>query len=215
MDPTMPDFPPVLAFAAPLFFAAVLIEAVFIYLRKKRIGDAARGNYEGKDAAASMTMGLGNLVSDLAMGFISLGFMMWVWQFRIFDWGVGIGAFFVCLLAQDFVYFYKHYAAHRVRWFWSAHVVHHSSEHYNLSTALRQPWNNHFTGFVILSAPLVFLGFHPLLVFLGYVFGPPGYSHDGSRKMSADLKREYLKDHPEYIGQAGFRLKNVDITPAE
>ena len=326
MDPTLPDFPPVLAFAAPLFFAAVLIEAVFIYLRKKRIGDAARGNYEGKDAAASMTMGLGNLVSDLAMGFISLGFMMWVWQFRIFDWGVGIGAFFACLLAQDFVYFYKHYAAHRVRWFWSAHVVHHSSEHYNLSTALRQPWNNHFTGFVILSAPLVFLGFHPLLVFFvggvnlvyqfwihtetidrmpkwfeaifntpshhrvhhstnpryldanfggiliiwdrmfgtfvvereddpcrygvvkpiegfnpvkiafaelvqifkdagqrgltlrqrgGYVFGPPGYSHDGSRKMSADLKREYLKDHPEYIGQAGFRLKNVDITPAE
>lgn len=326
MEPTAPDFPPILAYAAPLFFVAVALEVLFIYFRKKRAGQAVRGRYEAKDAAASMTMGLGNLLSDLTMGFISLGFMLWVWQFRIFDWGFGLGAFFACLLAQDFVYFYKHYAAHRVRWFWSAHVVHHSSEHYNLSTALRQPWNNHFTGFVILSAPLVLLGFHPLLVFFvggvnliyqfwihtetidrmpkwfeavfntpshhrvhhatnpryldanfggiliiwdrlfgtyvaereddpcqygvvkpiktfnpvkiafaelvqilkdagqsglslrqraGYVFGPPGYSHDGSRKMSEDLKRDFLKAHPEYAGQQGFCLKSVDVSLAE
>jgi len=61
-------------------------------------------------------------------------------------------------------------AAHKIRWFWSAHNVHHSSEEYNLSTAFRQPWNNHFTGFVLLSTPLVLLGFHPLLVgFIGAV----------------------------------------------
>ena len=313
-----PSFPNVLAYAAPLFFTAVVLEFLFIRLRRKHKGPSVRGRYEGKDAAASMAMGLGNLISDLMMGFISLAFMMWVWQFRLFDWGVGLGAFLACLLAQDFVYYYKHYAAHRVRWFWSAHVVHHSSEHYNLSTALRQPWNNHFTGFVILSAPLVLLGFHPLLVAFvgavnlvyqfwihtetidrmprwfeavfntpshhrvhhstnpryldanfagifiiwdrmfgtfveereddpcrygvvtpietynpvkiafaellhilkdagqggltlrqraGYVFGPPGYSHDGSRKMSADLKRDYLNDHPDLEGQAGFKLK--------
>ena len=321
-----PSFPNVLAYAAPLFFAAVVLEFLFIRLRRKHGGASVRGRYEGKDAAASMAMGLGNLISDLMMGFISLAFMMWVWQFRLFDWGVGLGAFLACLIAQDFVYYYKHYAAHRVRWFWSAHVVHHSSEHYNLSTALRQPWNNHFTGFVILSAPLVLLGFHPLLVAFvgavnlvyqfwihtetidrmprwfeavfntpshhrvhhstnpryldanfagiliiwdrmfgtfveereddpcrygvvtpietynpmkiafaellhilkdagqggltlrqraGYVFGPPGYSHDGSRKMSADLKRDYLNDHPDLEGQAGFKLKSSTVNPAK
>ena len=320
MDAATPQFPQILAYAAPLFFAAVVLEFLFIRLRKKHAGEAARGRYESKDALASMSMGLGNLISDIRMGFISLALMMWMWQFRLFDWGVGLGAFFACLLAQDFVYYYKHYAAHRIRWFWSAHVVHHSSEHYNLSTALRQPWNNHFTGFILMSSPLVLLGFHPLLVAFvggvnliyqfwihtetidrmprwfeaifntpshhrvhhstnpryldanfagifiiwdrafgtfveeraddpcrygvvkpietynpvkiafaellqifrdaaqrgltlrqrfGYVFGPPGYSHDGSRKMSVDLKREFVAKHPETAGQQGLILKTA------
>lgn len=320
-----PTFPPVLQFAAPLFFAAVALEVLYLRLRKAQNAEV-RGVYEGKDAAASMTMGLGNLVGDILTGFISLAIMMWIWQYRLFDWGIGLVAFLACLLAQDFVYYYKHYAAHRVRWFWSAHVVHHSSTHYNLSTALRQPWNNHFTGFVLLSSPLVFLGFHPLLVAFvggvnliyqfwihtetidrmprwfeavlntpshhrvhhatnpryldsnfagiliiwdkmfgtfveelpqdppvygvvkpietynpvkiafaelveifkdaagprltlrqrfGYMFGPPGYSHDGSRKMSADLKHDYIKQHPDQIGMQGLSLKKMDIHPAE
>lgn len=314
-------------YAAPLFFVAVTLEVLFIALRKKHAHLEVRGRYEPKDAASSMAMGIGNLFSDILMGFISLAIMMWIWQYRVFDWGVGIGAFLACLLAQDFVYYYKHYAAHRVRWFWSAHVVHHSSEHYNLSTALRQPWNNHFTGFVLLSSPLVFLGFHPLLVAfvggvnlvyqfwihtetidrmprwfeavfntpshhrvhhstnpryldanfagiliiwdrmfgtfvqeraddpcrygvvtpiktfnpvkiafaelfqilrdvsqggltigqrLGYIFGPPGYSHDGSRKMSKDLKRDYVAAHPQTAGQQGLPLgDDAEVVPAE
>lgn len=327
MDTLAPNFPPILAFAAPLFFAAVVLEVLYLRLHKKHASGPTRGKYETKDAFASMTMGIGNLISDVTMGFISLAIMMWIWQFRLFDWGIGIGAFFACILAQDFVYFYKHYAAHRIRWFWSAHVVHHSSEHYNLSTALRQPWNNHFTGFILMSSPLVLLGFHPLLVAfvggvnliyqfwihtetidrmpkwfeavfntpshhrvhhstnpryldanfagiliiwdkifgtfveereddpcrygvvtpietynpikiafaellqilrdagqggltlrqrLGYVFGPPGYSHDGSRKMSVDLKREYLKAHPDSAGQQGLKLKDAPaVLPEE
>lgn len=154
----MPDFPKILMFAAPLFVLFVTIE--WFLVRRKAVG----GRYEAKDAWASMAMGTGNLISDLSMGFISLGFLMWVWQFRFFDWGYGILAILGALVAQDFVYYWKHRAAHRIRWFWSAHVVHHSSEHYNLTTALRQPWNNHFTGFVILSSPLVLLGVHPLLL---------------------------------------------------
>ena len=311
----MPEFPPILMYAVPFFALAVALEVLLVRYRKMD------GAYEGKDAAASMIMGVGNLVSDLSMGFISLAVMMWMWQFRLFDWGYGLGAFFACLLVQDFVYYYKHYAAHRIRWFWSAHVVHHSSEHYNLSTALRQPWNNHFTGFVLLSSPLILFGFHPLLVgFVGavnllyqfwihtetikrmprwfefifntpshhrvhhgtnpryldsnfagiliiwdrifgtfveerdddpvqygivtpiesfnpitiafkellailkdafssgltlrqrisYVFGPPGYSHHGSRDTSRSIKAAYLTEHPEFQGMEGFRsIKSV------
>ncbi|WP_371397191.1 sterol desaturase family protein [Fretibacter rubidus] len=160
----MADFPDVLLYAAPFFGLAVLLEV--LYLRLRRV----HGAYMAKDAAASMSMGAGQLLSDILMGFISFGILMFIWQFRLFDWGYSPLVFFACLIAQDFVYYYKHYAAHRIRWFWSAHVVHHSSEHYNLSTALRQPWNNHITGFVLLSSPLVLLGFHPLLIgFVGAV----------------------------------------------
>jgi len=154
-------FPMVLAYAVPFFVLSIVLEWGFV--RKGLLS----GRYETKDALTSILMGTGNLVSDLTMGFISLGILMWLWQFRVLDWGVSVPIIFLALLAQDFLYYWKHRAAHRVRWFWTAHVVHHSSEFYNLSTALRQPWNNHFTGFVLLSTPLVVLGVHPLL--LGFV----------------------------------------------
>jgi sterol desaturase/sphingolipid hydroxylase (fatty acid hydroxylase superfamily) len=156
--PAAPTFPDVLIFAIPFFIVTVALEWWFVSRRK------LAGRYETKDALTSMFMGLGNSVSDIAMGFISLGVLMWFWQFRLLDWGVSLPIILAALVAQDFLYYWKHRAAHRIRWFWTAHVVHHSSEHYNLSTALRQPWNNHFTGFVLLSAPLVLLGVHPLLL---------------------------------------------------
>ena len=154
----VPEFPKVLALAAPAFFVLVTLE--WIAVRKRLVA----GRYDARDAWTSMTMGLGNLVADLLFGAASLGALLWLWQFRLVDLGLTLPALLLCLLAQDFFYYWKHRAMHRIRWFWSAHVVHHSSEHYNLSTALRQPWNNHFTGLVLLSAPLVLVGFHPALI---------------------------------------------------
>ncbi len=158
METEIPNFPMILAYAAPIFAASVALEWFFVSRKK------LSGRYEAKDAWASMSMGLGNLISDLVMGFISLGFLVWLWQFRVIDLGYTWPIILLALVAQDFIYYWKHRAAHVIRWFWSAHVVHHSSEHYNLSTALRQPWNNHFSGHVLLSSPLVLFGFHPLLI---------------------------------------------------
>jgi len=158
MPETELSFPMVLAWAAPLFVVSVALEWVFVH--RKRWA----GRYEARDAFASMTMGVGNLASDLLFGFLSLGVLLVAWRFRFFDLGHSLPIIVLALIAQDFVYYWKHRIAHRVRWFWSAHVVHHSSEHYNLTTALRQPWNNHFTGHILLSVPLVLIGFHPLLI---------------------------------------------------
>jgi sterol desaturase/sphingolipid hydroxylase (fatty acid hydroxylase superfamily) len=52
-----------------------------------------------------------------------------------------------------------------VRWFWASHVIHHSSQHYNLSTALRQTWTGFFSLSFLFRCPLFLLGFHPGLVF--------------------------------------------------
>ena len=51
-----------------------------------------------------------------------------------------------------------------MRWWWVEHHTHHSSQHYNLTTALRQPWFGPLTGLVIIAAPLVLLGFHPAFI---------------------------------------------------
>ena len=57
-----------------------------------------------------------------------------------------------------------HRFGHRVRWVWASHVNHHSSQHYNLTTALRQTWTGTFTFMMVVRAPLVLMGFHPALV---------------------------------------------------
>ena len=67
-------------------------------------------------------------------------------------------------MLDDFNYYWAHRTGHRVRWFWAAHVNHHSSQHYNLSTALRQTW----TGFIALSFVFriwpAFIGFDPVMI---------------------------------------------------
>lgn len=154
----MLHFPPVLIYAVPFFLLTLCAE--WVWLRRR--GESRHNNL--KDSAASLAMGTGNLITDLAFGVISLSLLTAAWQYRLFDLGASLPVIFLALIAQDFVYYWKHRASHRIRWFWAAHVVHHSSQYYNLTTALRQPWISHFTGYAIMSIPLVLLGFHPLLI---------------------------------------------------
>ncbi|RKQ69080.1 sterol desaturase/sphingolipid hydroxylase (fatty acid hydroxylase superfamily) [Litorimonas taeanensis] len=158
MDGAALNFPFVLAWAAPFFVLSVAAE--WLLVSRKKIA----GKYEKKDAFASMAMGLGNLISGLLFGAIGLSALFFVWQFRVFDLGYSLPVILLTIIVQDFLYYWKHRISHEVRWFWSAHIVHHSSEHYNLTTALRQPWHSEFTGYVLLTSPLVLLGFHPLLI---------------------------------------------------
>src|SRR3546814_20748542 len=62
--------------------------------------------------------------------------------------------FAVAFVFDDVAYYVFHRSAHRVRWFWASHVIHHSSQHYNLSTALRQTWTGFFSLSFIFRLPL-------------------------------------------------------------
>ena len=158
-----PQFPAILIWAIPVFLIGIGIE--LLWLRRRPIENA----YSLKDAITSMVMGSGMSLTDILFGFINLGFLLWVWaNFRFFDLGYALPIIILALVIDDFVYYWKHWLYHKSRWFWASHVVHHSSEHYNLTTALRQPWSNYISGTVFLKVPLVLIGFHPvLLVFVG------------------------------------------------
>ena len=67
-------------------------------------------------------------------------------------------------MLDDLRYYWVHRFGHRIRWVWASHVNHHSSQHYNLTTALRQTWTGTFTFMMIVRAPLILLGFHPAMV---------------------------------------------------
>jgi sterol desaturase/sphingolipid hydroxylase (fatty acid hydroxylase superfamily) len=69
---------------------------------------------------------------------------------------------------EDCRYYWWHRISHRSRWFWASHVVHHSSQHYNLSVNLRQSWTSQFSGLTLLNVPLAWLGFNPAAVGLAF-----------------------------------------------
>ncbi|CAN5509367.1 hypothetical protein BH10ACT1_BH10ACT1_12080 [soil metagenome] len=79
------------------------------------------------------------------------------------DLGKGPLAVAGAILAWDFLYYWNHRMAHESRYLWAVHVVHHSSEHYNLSTALRQPVADAFTASMPFTV-LALLGFRPEVI---------------------------------------------------
>jgi len=66
--------------------------------------------------------------------------------------------------AEDFSYYWFHRCSHNCRYFWASHVIHHSSEKYNLGTALRQTWTGNLSGSFVFWIWLPLIGFHPLMV---------------------------------------------------
>jgi sterol desaturase/sphingolipid hydroxylase (fatty acid hydroxylase superfamily) len=155
----MPEFPNIILYAIPFFVLSMLLE---LYVTTKE----NIKTYEVKDAFSSIAMGLGNV----ALGFLSkvlvLVALMYVYDnFRIFTIPLAWWSFVLLLFADDFSYYWFHRISHECRLFWASHVVHHSSQHYNLSTALRQTWSGGFYSFVFwLWLPLI--GFHPGMILL-------------------------------------------------
>ncbi|HWD11968.1 sterol desaturase family protein [Pseudochrobactrum sp. sp1633] len=159
-----PAFFDVTLIAVPLYLLAILIELLAVrYWHRK-------GEFETRDALTSLLMGTGNVVAGLLLGFVSVTALLWVWQFRFFDLGLHWWVFVAAFIFDDLRYYWYHRIAHRVRWVWAEHVNHHSSQHYNLTTALRQSWTGQITGMFILQVPLVLLGFHPAVIAFVYGF---------------------------------------------
>ena len=158
----MPDFPNIILYAIPFFILAMAIE-LFVTTREQL--KHVKG-YETKDALASISMGLGNVILGFASKALVLLALFWVFDnFRFFEIPIAWWSFVLLFFADDLSYYWFHRISHQCRLFWASHVVHHSSQHYNLSTALRQTWSGGFYTFVFwIWLPLV--GFHPAMILL-------------------------------------------------
>ena len=124
--------------------------------RRRRMTDRARKVASSAGAAALVTGGLA-----VATGWATRSAGRKRFDKRPGpDLGDGPLAVAGAILAWDFVYYWNHRLAHESRYAWAVHVVHHSSEHYNLSTALRQPVADAFTATIPYGA-LALMGFRP------------------------------------------------------
>lgn len=155
------DFPDVVRLATPLFIGLVLLEMAA--WRSDR-GRSVR--FETRDTAASLAMGLGNVVTGAVVSIGVVAAFELVHRYALFDLGYAWWVFVLCFFAEDLAYYGFHRASHRCRWFWASHVVHHSSQHYNLTTALRQTWTGQATLQFVFWLPLLLLGFEPAMVVL-------------------------------------------------
>ena len=154
IDPSL-----IITFAVPAFVLLILIEMAVVKITKK-------GRYDAADSATSLMMGFGNRVFGILFGgFVVLAYF-WVYQFRLFDLGWTVPVLVACFFAEDLAYYWFHRIAHERRFFWASHVVHHSSQHYNLTTALRQSWTGTLGFCFIFHLPLPLIGFPPLMVLM-------------------------------------------------
>jgi sterol desaturase/sphingolipid hydroxylase (fatty acid hydroxylase superfamily) len=170
------DFTNPLVYGVPIFLGLILLELTYSKTHDNK------DLYKWKDLTSSLMLGIGsaflgalvktaavilifNFVYDIfnpvvsgvrtnILGYESFGYAWYVW--------------ILCMLADDLTYYWFHRQNHMVRFFWAAHIVHHSSDNFNLGTAIRNGW------FTILYKPffyvwIVMIGFPPemLVVCLG------------------------------------------------
>src|SRR3954469_11052851 len=151
----------VLYYAIPFFVLLLVVEA--ISFRHDHEDDLV--GYELKDTRTSITMGLGNVTINIVWKLVVVTIYAALYELTPFrldshDWWVWPLLFF----ADDLAYYWFHRVSPVSRLFWASHVVHHSSTHFNLSTALRQTWVP--MTYLPFWLPLLLVGFPPWMVLL-------------------------------------------------
>jgi sterol desaturase/sphingolipid hydroxylase (fatty acid hydroxylase superfamily) len=147
--------------AIPFFLGAILLEMTLRARRQARGLEAGRG-FTPRDTAASLAMGVGSILFTLLQRGWGFALYVLVYQARLFELETTWAVVAIAVVAEDFCYYWFHRMSHEVRILWAGHVNHHSSTHYNLSTALRQPWTTFAAPLFYL--PLALAGFDPLLI---------------------------------------------------
>jgi alkylglycerol monooxygenase len=180
-----------IVYAIPVFMLTIVVEM----LLARRRGIAT---YDAADAITSLHLGM---LSQVAAAFSTLfifGIYVLVWNnFRLFELSASnLLAWLFALIAYDFFYYWFHRACHEVALFWATHVVHHSSEYFNFSTALRQSSTMPLLGWVF-YLPMALAGVPPL-VFISVSL--------------IDLLYQYWV-HTELVGRLGW-FDRVFVSPS-
>jgi sterol desaturase/sphingolipid hydroxylase (fatty acid hydroxylase superfamily) len=148
----------ILLFAIPWFLGMLALELAVTragVMQERRLKGTLLG-YERADTRTSLAMGVGSLVVNGVWRLVEVAALSGVAALSPLHLGHGWAGWLVALVGVDFMYYWEHRAGHEVRLIWAAHVVHHSSQRYNLSTALRQTWMGEYTFLFLI--PVVALG---------------------------------------------------------
>ena len=143
--------------AIPVFFALIGVELLVLRLQGRRC-------YRLADSMADMGCGVIDQLTDVFLKTALFAGYAFVYEhLRLWSLpGDALWAWVACFLGVDFCYYWFHRTSHEVNAVWAAHVVHHQSEEYNLTVALRQSALQASFAWVF-YLPLAWLGFPPLM----------------------------------------------------
>jgi sterol desaturase/sphingolipid hydroxylase (fatty acid hydroxylase superfamily) len=145
-----------IALSIPIFFLLIGIELAYDFYKKLKY-------YRFNDSISNLSQGIGSQLTGLFMKTtLFFGYKYIFEHWRIFELPNNIWVWIILFIAVDFCYYWFHRMSHQINALWAAHIVHHQSEEYNLTVALRQSWFQSWFSWVF-YLPLALLGFEPLM----------------------------------------------------
>jgi alkylglycerol monooxygenase len=145
-----------IALSIPVFFILIGIELAYDFYKKLKY-------YRFNDSISNLSQGIGSQITGLFMKTaLFFGYKYIFENLRLFDLPNNILIWVILFIGVDFFYYWFHRMSHQINALWAAHIVHHQSEEYNLTVALRQSWFQSWFSWVF-YLPLAFIGFDPLM----------------------------------------------------
>lgn len=151
------DAPNIIIWAAPVMFFFVLLEWIISYKQERKL-------YKKADTMGSILVGVGNVAINAALKLAM--FYLVIWIYNLIPWRMYLNwwTFIPCYIIFDLCSYWSHRISHEQRFWWATHVVHHSSEQYNLTVSFRLSWVQNLK--LIFFIPVVLIGFHPVIFFV-------------------------------------------------
>ena len=181
----------VLNYAIPFFIVLLLTEVLVAWRKKAKV-------IRSVDTLASLSSGLTNVIKDVLGLTVVIISYAWVEErVGVLDIEATWWVYLVAFLGSDFAGYWSHRLSHQVNYFWNHHIIHHSSEEFNLGCALRQTISAWFSMSFIFLFPVALLGVPPAVI---AVIQP------------LHLFAQYWY-HTRLIGKMGF-LEHIIVTPS-
>ncbi|MEZ4796001.1 MAG: sterol desaturase family protein [Flavobacteriaceae bacterium] len=181
-----------LLYAIPFFIGLVLFEILYGHFVKKQM-------HRPMDTISSLSSGLTNIIKDsLGLVFVIVSYPFLLKHLAVFEIETTWLVYVIAFICMDFASYWNHRLSHKINFFWNQHVIHHSSEEFNLACALRQSISNLLGYFSILLIPAAILGVpHKVISVLAplHLFAQFWY-------------------HTKHIGKLGF-LEYIIVTPSQ
>ncbi|WP_299073355.1 sterol desaturase family protein [uncultured Paraglaciecola sp.] len=146
----------IILYAVPFFFLLIFLE---LLLEKIKGTDYYRVN----DAINSLTAGVLSRMTGIVKQLFPLSIYVMIYeQLAFFNLAQSWWVWLIAFVLYDFCYYWNHRLGHEMNLLWASHVVHHSSEEYNLTTALRQSGSSFFS--FVFYIPMALMGFDPVVL---------------------------------------------------
>ena len=188
----MDTYANILLITIPIFLVLIIIEISYGVWKNDL-------NHSYMDTISSLSSGFTNLMVDiLGLGIIILSYPFFYERLKVIELEESILLYFIAFVCVDFASYCHHRLKHSINIFWNMHVIHHSSEEFNLACALRQSITNNLGIGILFLIPAALLGVpHQIIIILGplHLFGQFWY-------------------HTRHIGKLGW-LEYILVTPSQ